>query len=296
MSEKEIEMSVHSTGFALLGARIAALFSLTLLTLLYSSGASAVPSFMRQTGLECGVCHTVYPQLTPFGREFKLRGYTLSTLKPDDAPLFDKIPIAGLLQVSRTATRNTGTGGATNDNFPRDRDTIIQAAGLYYAGKITDRSGALVQYNYDGIERKWAMEMFDARYADSMTLGRELVYGVTLNNSPTVSDIYNSTPMWAFPHTGSVSVMPNASTLVDMRLASQVGGVGVYGLWNNLLYAEFDVYRTANTGLMPVVHHAKFALRYTAYTQFNGAGGNYDGFGRNAKDNSSLFLLAWFLI
>jgi hypothetical protein len=47
---------------------------------------------------------------------------------------------------------------------------------------------------------------------------------------------------------------------------------------------------------MPVVHHAKFALRYTAYTQFNGAGGNYDGFGRNAKDNSSLFLLAWFLI
>jgi hypothetical protein len=35
---------------------------------------------------------------------------------------------------------------------------------------------------------------------------------------------------------------------------------------------------------MPVVHHAKFALRYTAYTQFNGAGDYYDGFGRNAKD------------
>jgi hypothetical protein len=207
MSEKEIERSVPSTRFASLGTRIAALLSLTLLSLLFSSGASALPSFMRQTGLECGVCHTVYPQLTPFGRKFKLRGYTLSTPKPDDAPFFDKIPIAALLQVSRTATRNTRTAGATDDNFPRDRETFIQAAGLYYGGKITDRSGALVQYNYDGIERKWAMEMFDARYADSTTLGRELVYGVTLNNNPTISDIYNSTPVWAFPHTGSVSVM-----------------------------------------------------------------------------------------
>jgi hypothetical protein len=67
MLEKEIEMSVPSSRFASLGARIAALFSLTLLTLLYSSGASAVPSFMRQTGQKCGACHTVYPQLTPFG-------------------------------------------------------------------------------------------------------------------------------------------------------------------------------------------------------------------------------------
>ena len=466
MSEIEIEMSVPSIRFASPVARIVTLLSLILPSLFYSSGASAVPSFMRQTGKECGECHTVYPQLTPFGREFKLRGYTLSTPKPDDAPLLDKIPISGLLQVSRTATSNTGTPGATDDNFPRDRDTIIQAAGVYYGGKITDRSGALIQYSYDGVERKWAMEMFDARYADSTTLGQELVYGVTLNNNPTISDIYNSTPVWAFPHTGSVSVMPAASTLVDMRLASQVGGAGVYGLWNNLLYAEFDVYRAANTGLfrplaagvtvddvvdgtapywrlalqreagphsfsvgtyglvakiyadpdqqvlgadrfrdvaldgqyqyikddhafsihanwihekqewnasfgqgltsnsstvlktfradthyvyrrtyagilgyfvtrgdsddlryntgapvtgsangspnsrgwiaelnyladvdwMPVVQHAKFALRYTAYTQFNGAGDNYDGFGRNAKDNNSIFLLVWFLL
>lgn len=82
MSEKKIEMVVPSTRFASPGARIAALFSLTLLTFLYSSGASAVPSFMRQAGKECGVCHTVYPQLTPFGRQFKLSGYTLSTRAP----------------------------------------------------------------------------------------------------------------------------------------------------------------------------------------------------------------------
>ena len=32
----------------------------------------AVPSFARQTGMACAACHTVFPELTPFGREFKL--------------------------------------------------------------------------------------------------------------------------------------------------------------------------------------------------------------------------------
>jgi len=34
----------------------------------------AVPSFARQTGMACAACHTVFPELTPFGREFKLNG------------------------------------------------------------------------------------------------------------------------------------------------------------------------------------------------------------------------------
>jgi len=460
-------MARLSTKFASSVTRTAALFSFVLPAILFSSGAHAVPSFGRRTGEQCIECHTVYPMLNADGRKFKLGGYSMSTPKPTDAPFFDKVPLSALLQVSRTATRDTGTPGATGADFPRDRDTIVQAAGLYYGGRITDKSGALVQYSYDGEERKWAMEMFDARYADSTTLGgNELLYGITLNNAPTLSDIYNSTPVWSFPHTGSVSVMPNASALVDMTLASQVGGLGIYGLWNDLLYAEFALYRTADRGIfrplaanvtvenavngtapywrlalqretgphgfslgtyglvakvdadpdqpglgadrfrdvavdgqyqyiagdhafsaaatwirekqewdasfgaglasnpstvlktfranadyvyrgtyagilqyfvtrgdadalrydtgvpvtgslngspdsrgwiaelnyladvdwMPVVQHAKFALRYTAYTEFNGAGDNYDGFGRDAKDNNSIFLLVWFLL
>jgi hypothetical protein len=35
-------------------------------------------------------------------------------------------------------------------------------------------------------------------------------------------------------------------------------------------------------------------LQYTNYTKFNGASSNYDGNGRNAKDNNTLFLNAWF--
>ena len=39
--------------------------------------AQALPSFARQTGQPCGACHTDFPGLTPFGRGFKLRGYTI---------------------------------------------------------------------------------------------------------------------------------------------------------------------------------------------------------------------------
>src|SRR5881394_3081380 len=38
--------------------------------------AQALPSFARQTGQPCGTCHTDFPFLTPFGRRFKLLGYT----------------------------------------------------------------------------------------------------------------------------------------------------------------------------------------------------------------------------
>ena len=39
--------------------------------------AQALPSYARQTGQPCAACHTAFPELTPFGRRFKIGGYTL---------------------------------------------------------------------------------------------------------------------------------------------------------------------------------------------------------------------------
>src|SRR5689334_21190564 len=51
--------------------------------------ARAVPSFALQTGLECAACHVVAfgPQLTPYGREFKLEGYVESARSGFHLPL-----------------------------------------------------------------------------------------------------------------------------------------------------------------------------------------------------------------
>jgi hypothetical protein len=37
----------------------------------------------------------------------------------------------------------------------------------------------------------------------------------------------------------------------------------------------------------------KLGLQYIIYTRFNGGTNNYDGFGRNASGNNTLFLYAW---
>ncbi len=37
-------------------------------------------------------------------------------------------------------------------------------------------------------------------------------------------------------------------------------------------------------------------VQYTAYSKFNGGSDNYDGNGRNASDNNTLFLFAWFIL
>ena len=55
-------------------------FFIALVTLTFMSvNVNALPSFSRQTGESCSECHTQSfgPNLTTFGREFKLGGYTM---------------------------------------------------------------------------------------------------------------------------------------------------------------------------------------------------------------------------
>jgi len=40
--------------------------------------------------------------------------------------------------------------------------------------------------------------------------------------------------------------------------------------------------------------NVKVSVQYTWYSKFNGGGSNYDGVGRNASDNDTLYLLLWF--
>jgi len=67
-------------------------FLFILLELLISQEALALPSFARQTGLGCGACHTEFPQLTPFGRRFKILGYTLGRSVPEDKRVLGNNP------------------------------------------------------------------------------------------------------------------------------------------------------------------------------------------------------------
>jgi hypothetical protein len=225
--------------------------------LLSAGSAHAVPSFARQTGFECTTCHVSWPELTSVGRTFKLGGYTL--IKPvtsGERPIlsFDKdadppqIPLAVMAMGAVTHTANTNTAGTVPDDFPKNNAFALQQFSLFLAGRASEHVGGFIQWTYDGIAHHSSIDNVDLRVANRYTAsGADVTYGLSLNNSPTMSDIYNTTPVWGFPFAGSaVAPAPSASTLIQEGLAQQVAGLTAYALWNKTLYAELGGYRTAN--------------------------------------------------
>ncbi len=218
------------------------LFALTAITLFGSFSANAMPSFARQTGASCSQCHTQSfgPNLTPFGRDFKLGGYTMSNGKESKIPA-----VGGMVQGSFTNTQGdiqdpaTGKGGySTNNNFTFDQ------ASLFYAGKIYGKVGAFSQLTFDGVAERLALDNTDIRFADNADIFNTAVtYGISANNNPTVQDLWNTTSAWGFPYNGS-GIQPGVGTssVIDGAFAGQVGGTTAYAMIDNLLYLEAGGY------------------------------------------------------
>jgi hypothetical protein len=75
---------------------------------------------------------------------------------------------------------------------------------------------------------------------------QDFVWGVTVNNVPSVQDVWNTTPAWSFPYIAS-TLAPEfgpPGTLVEGALAGKVVGTGVYTFWNDLLYLEITGYKS----------------------------------------------------
>jgi hypothetical protein len=219
-----------------------------LLQALSIHNVQAVPSFERQTGMNCTVCHTVFPELTPFGRAFKLNGYVFSKSgKEFEYPP----PIAAMVQASYTEQRGLSNRIDPFDDSPNAKFNLPQQASLFYAGKIYDKLGAFAQLTYDGVGNSFALDNTDIRYANHFILaGNNLTYGVTVNNNPTVQDVWNTTPAFGYPYaTSAVAVTPAAATIIDGTLAQQVGGLGIYAIWHTYVYGEITLYRSNNKGI-----------------------------------------------
>jgi hypothetical protein len=214
--------------------------AVSLFFLATNEAAFAVPSFAIQTGQPCAACHigAFGPQLTPYGRDFKMHGYVASDGKDHG------LPIAFTTQFSFTHTAQSQDGGAAPGFKPNDNFAIDQLS-LYYAGQVTSKVGAFIEFNYDGVAQQAKLNNMDIRHAsEAELLGQDLLWGVTVNNSPTVQDPWNSTPVWGFPYNRSpLAPTPMAATLVDNSLGQRAVGVGAYSLWNSLVYLEADVYK-----------------------------------------------------
>jgi hypothetical protein len=228
---------------------------LAVCTLIPSTGF-AVPSFARQTGENCVACHISFPELTPFGREFKLNGYTLGERQ--------LLPFAAMMQISATHIAknhdNTGT-----ELMPRNNDLQFDVLSIFFGGKLTDHFGAFAQWTYENnseqevpagpVHHHSGMDNTDIRVVDDFGLfGKTLVVGLDLNNNPTVQDLWNTTPAWGFPFNGPSLPVPGPAfaAVVDGGLAQLAAGLGAYAWYDRHLYAELSFYGNANGFFSPL--------------------------------------------
>src|SRR5580704_573446 len=194
----------------------------------------ALPSFARQTGQPCGTCHTDFPGLTPFGRRFKLLGYTVGGGRFRTTPF----PASDDARAAAAKLRNFATGidsgkddtmdkawappiammsiagythtqaplpSPTAPNGPND-NTVLSPFSGFWGGAITENIGAFAQVTYnapppggfpDPFGHTWTWDNTDIRYAKAMTVGNlDVIFGITANNNPTVQDSWNTTPAW----------------------------------------------------------------------------------------------------
>jgi hypothetical protein len=219
-------------------------------TVLRTNPAVALPSFAIQTGQPCAACHigAFGPQLTPYGRDFKLHGYVASDGRDHG------LPLAWTAMASFTHTLEPQPGGAAPGFKPNDNIALDETS-LYWAGRITPEVGGFIEFMFDGVSQQPQFGNVDIRRASEGELfDRDVLWGITINNSPTVQDPWNSTPVWGFPYNRSpLAPTPMAATLVDGGLAQRAAGAGAYVLWNELLYLESDVYKGLDTGALRAV-------------------------------------------
>jgi hypothetical protein len=215
---------------------------------MFPMDSQALPIFARQTGQNCVACHAggQFPELTPYGRKFKLTGYTLGTRT--DVPL-------AVMGVVSSARMNANGDSPENGGFPH-----LATASIFAGGKITDNIGLFGQWTYNGYNQGGSTyaghsqsDQFDLRYADRfIDTNRDLIVGASLNNNPGVTDVWNtfgsafqSTPSYV-PAQNATGVPGAPKTPIIGSLENFSAGMNVYAYWNDTVYAELGGYQTGN--------------------------------------------------
>ncbi len=228
-----------------------------MLLLLTSNMANALPAFARQTGQNCVACHAggQFPELTPYGRMFKLTGYTIG--ERTSVPL-SVMAVASYAKVSDTAKTDDSTV-----DFQKNGAPLFASSSLFLAGKVTDNIGVFVQNTYDNYAAQSegpngelgrfkghsSADNMDFRYADRF-IGKDqdLIFGVSLNNNPSVADPWNSVAAWMqyVPGASPTSHQFFDGPYPELGAGGNLAGLSAYAYWNQTIYAEVGLYRTAN--------------------------------------------------
>jgi len=199
--------------------------------------AAALPAFAVQTGQQCAACHVggFGPQLTPFGRQFKLSGYTMRTNKGN-------IPVSAMAIASFVKTKqdqSPAPGYSANDNSTLDQFSI------FIAGGLGSHFGGFSQTTYDGVAKIWHWDNLDLRAVTNVTLaGKPTTIGMSFNNAPSVQDAFNTLPAWGYLYTSSTLAPTPGTSPVIGSFAQNTVGLTAYAWINSTFLVEAGGYRS----------------------------------------------------
>jgi hypothetical protein len=206
--------------------------------------ARAVPAFAQQTGQPCKGCHVggFGPELTPFGREFKLGGYTLRA--------HSSVPLAAMAVLSFTHSRKDQDPAP--EHLAKNDNATLDEAAIFIAGGAGQHFGGFAEITYEGIDRHFTWDNLDLRaVAPVHLLGTDTTLGLSLNNNPSVQDAWNTLPAWGFPFTSTNTTRtPDAAPIIDDALAQNVLGLTAYGWISHHLYLEGGGYASPSAGTL----------------------------------------------
>ena len=151
----KVASRMTATAYAVFTA--AAVLAVAVICVVSVSPAQALPSYARQTGQQCAACHNGFPELTPYGRQFKLNGYTW-TGGTSDLP-----PIAAMAIPTFTNVRK-GIDGGLVPGFGTNNDFAFTGS-LFYGGKIFDGLGSFAQVTFGNVSNRIHWDNIDLRYA-----------------------------------------------------------------------------------------------------------------------------------
>ena len=215
----------------------------------FAPKAYGLPSFARQTGQRCAACHVGgnWPQLTPWGRFFKLGGYTAGRAAVDKEG-FHYVPLGVMGNVGVTwAAQPTDAQG----NVIVDKNGVPQAYEFTaeLGTKLSNWAGVFAEYGVGNSFPGWkgASGPIDIRATHFFHPGdSELLVGIDSNNDPGVQDVWNSVPSWGYPFYGSPQAPGAPASPMISSLAQETGSIGVYALFDRQFYAEVSMYRVGN--------------------------------------------------
>ena len=243
---------------ALRGARLLAHSAMQCMTLValawltvHTAPAQAVPSYARQTGQACTGCHVggFGPQLTPFGRQFKLTGYTL---KVGDSA---NVPLSAMVVESFTHTRKAQSE-APAKHFSRNNNVELQQASVFLAGRLSEHLGVFAQATYSQNGGLLGWDNAELRYARTFS-GKKHggIWGLTVNNNPSLTDVYNTAPAWQYPYMApDLAPGAPAAPILFGGLGGQVVGASAYAQVDGAWYVEVGGYRSLSPSFLRKVN------------------------------------------